>query len=185
MDSAAQPCIICNHTLDDGTKTVQLTQKGCDGINTACEKRKDVIFTIPGQLVHVECRKKYCNPNIIARDVKEQQQTNYSRSLRSKTEAFAFTENCLFCGQFAKCDGKKRGYDVYPVRTLDFQKTILNICSIREDAWAQKVSARIEFATDLPAVDAIYHQTCNVNFRTNRDIPKYFQPDVEKNTDTW
>lgn len=180
MDSAAQPCIICNHTLDDGTKTVQLTQKGCDGINTACEKRKDVIFTIPGQLVHVECRKKYCNPNIIARDVKEQQQTNYSRSLRSKTEAFAFTENCLFCGQFAKCDGKKRGYDVYPVRTLDFQKTILNICSIREDAWAQKVSARIEFATDLPAVDAIYHQTCNVNFRTNRDIPKYFQPDVEK-----
>ena len=33
------------------------------------------------------------------------------------------------------------------------------------------VFERINHATDLPAADALYHQVCNVNFRTFRNIP--------------
>jgi hypothetical protein len=28
---------------------------------------------------------------------------------------------------------------------------------------------------DLPAADAIYHQQCNINFRTGKSIPKSYQ----------
>ena len=30
---------------------------------------------------------------------------------------------------------------------------------------------------DLPAADAVYHQTCNVNFRTNRQLPQLYETD--------
>lgn len=35
-----------------------------------------------------------------------------------------------------------------------------------------KVLARLGYADDCFAKDAIYHGTCSVNFRTNRNIPK-------------
>jgi hypothetical protein len=37
------------------------------------------------------------------------------------------------------------------------------------------VRARIEQVHDLPAADALYHQTCSSNFRTGKDIPEEFQ----------
>lgn len=37
------------------------------------------------------------------------------------------------------------------------------------------MSNRIEFGRDLPAVDAVYHQVCNVNFRTGKQIPRQMQ----------
>ena len=30
---------------------------------------------------------------------------------------------------------------------------------------------------NLPAADAVYHQTCNVNFRTNRQLPQLYETD--------
>ena len=39
---------------------------------------------------------------------------------------------------------------------------------------ADTVKARILDVPDLPAADAMYHQTCSVNFRTGRQIPAMF-----------
>ena len=53
--------------------------------------------------------------------------------------------------------------------------TILEHCKKRNDEWALSVKARVEYCgKDLHAHDAIYHQSCSVNFRTGRDIPTQF-----------
>ncbi len=41
------------------------------------------------------------------------------------------------------------------------------------------IRARILNVHDLPAVDAVYHQTCSVNFRTNRKLPKVYEVDEQ------
>uniref|UniRef100_UPI00358F3F63 uncharacterized protein n=1 Tax=Myxine glutinosa TaxID=7769 RepID=UPI00358F3F63 len=169
-------CIICKDTTRDGDITVHLGTKGSQGINQASSQRGDTLQSSPGDLVHQECRRKYCNPNVIKRDIgKIGTKTTDSRTLRSTEPHFLFSENCLFCGKYAKHSRKKRGLDVYPVRTKDFQETIEAICKQRADDWGEKVRGRVEFAQDLHAVDAIYHQSCNVNFRTRKDVPRAHQ----------
>lgn len=43
------------------------------------------------------------------------------------------------------------------------------------------MAGRIAFAHDLPAADAIYHQACNVNFRTEKQIPmKYSSENTQR-----
>ena len=79
-----------------------------------------------------------------------------------------------FCGKPAKLNNKKRGADVYPVRTLEFQDTIKQKCTERNDSWSHEVLNRISSVLDLPAADALYHQKCNVNFRTLRQIPRSY-----------
>jgi hypothetical protein len=69
---------------------------------------------------------------------------------------------------------KKSNSDVFPVRTTDFQSTILAVCKTREDDWARTVFGRIQYAQDLHAADAIYHQECSVNFRTGKQISQAY-----------
>lgn len=117
----ADCCVLCKQTLGDGTPTVKLREKGCNGINAASTSRGDSITTSPGQEVHVICRKKYCNPNVIKSVVSSPTENNVTLpKLRSGAETFSFRDNCLFCGQYIKYQGNKRGYDVYPVVTLQF-----------------------------------------------------------------
>lgn len=116
----------------------------------------------------MECRKKYCHPhnkNLTSNILKEAT-NNYIKARRSCENTFDFQKNCLFCGKSAKLAGAKRGTDVYPVRTLDFQNTIREFCAKRNDSWASEVHGRLEFGQDLPAVEARYHQSCSSNFRT-------------------
>ena len=40
----------------------------------ASEERTDTINVVPGQQVHQDCRRKYCNPQQVARDIKLGQQ---------------------------------------------------------------------------------------------------------------
>ncbi|VDI45292.1 Hypothetical predicted protein [Mytilus galloprovincialis] len=95
--------------------------------------------------------------------------TEPTRDLRSSTPDFEFQKNCLFCGYFAKFSESKRGIDVFPVRTTDFSNTLRNICKERNDEWSEIVLRRLNIApSDLHAADAIYHQTCSVNFRTEK-----------------
>ena len=51
------------------------------------------------------------------------------------------------------------------------------LCSQRGpgDKWNETVKGRIESAQDLHAADAVYHQQCNINFRTGRNISWTFQ----------
>ncbi|KAH3896147.1 hypothetical protein DPMN_020320 [Dreissena polymorpha] len=93
--------------------------------------------------------------------------------LRSKTDPFSYKEHCLYCGHYVINNGRKRQCDVWSVRTLE--PTILNTCLQRNDVWSDTVRARIEQVNDLPAADALYHQTCSSNFRTGKDIPEEFQ----------
>ena len=52
---------------------------------------------------------------------------------RSTELKFNDSEHCLFCGQSAKYKGEKKGFDVIPVRTMEFQETILKMCRERKD----------------------------------------------------
>ena len=57
-------CAICKETFDENTSPVAyLGEKGSASINQASVARNDSnTLCIPGQKVHQECRRKYCNP---------------------------------------------------------------------------------------------------------------------------
>ena len=63
MDDLVQACIICNGILGGDAVKAKLGTKGCDGINKASTARGDSLAANPGEFVHIECRKKYCNSN--------------------------------------------------------------------------------------------------------------------------
>ena len=48
-----------------------------------------------------------------------------------------------------------RGHKLIPVRTLDFQETIVQQCKNMNNKWSEKVMARIGSVHDLPAADAV------------------------------
>ncbi|KAH3857786.1 hypothetical protein DPMN_100401 [Dreissena polymorpha] len=45
------------------------------------------------------------------------------------------------------------------------------------------IRARIEPVNDLPAADALYHQTCSSYFRTGKDIQEEFRVQPSKDTE--
>ena len=49
---------------------------------------------------------------------------------------------------------------MFPVRTHEFQASVLQACRSRKDKWSDAVYGRIAFVNDLHAADAIYHQQC-------------------------
>ena len=64
---------------------------------------------------------------------------------------------------------------------MDFQSTVAKICNDRKDEWSAAVSGRLAFVHDLLTVKAIYHQACNVNFRTGKQIPlKYSSENTQR-----
>ena len=63
-------------------------------------------------------------------------------------------------------------------KQMDFVETIMARCRQREDDWAFTVQGRIEyFGKDLHAADSVYHRSCDINFRTNRDVPMQHRDD--------
>ena len=102
---------------------MKMRQKGSDSINKASKARGSNIATQVGQSVHIHCRKAFIDPKRILCDQKREkvQDSPSSCTLRSETPEFEYKEHCLFCGQVAKYVNKKRGNDVFPVRTSDFQ----------------------------------------------------------------
>lgn len=144
-------------------------------MNRICKERDSDIQVTPGQVVHSHCRRDFIHPrNSI--HVPLINETDKSVT-RSATE-FDFQNACMFCGKHAKTNKRKRGVDVYPVRTLDFQESIKIKCHERNDTWSHEVLNRISLVLDLPAADAVYHQKCNVNFRTLRQLPRSYSDNV-------
>ena len=78
------------------------------------------------------------------------------------------------CGTQVNGGEQRKKVDVSKVTTIEMKGTILAIRSERRDAWSDAVQAPMMHIHDLPAADAMYHQTCSVNFRTGRQIPKVF-----------
>ena len=169
--------MFCHEPLGVGANIATLGEKGCQGIQRACKERKEEQLHVkPGHKVHTKCRSMYTNSRRIAsakRKATESTKADDVIVLRSRRPQFDYKSHCLFCGYPDIYDGRKKGH-LIPVRTVDFSETIRDICRERKDDWAESVHDRITFAQNLHAMDASYHQTCSVNFRTRKDLPKSY-----------
>ena len=174
-------CVFCEEPLSSGQTITTLRAKGCEGIAKANELRNSNITTVPGQAVHITCRKDFCSPTSIAsarkREYSSTDSSNAPCVRRSKCPAFEYIENCLFCGNSAKYHGKEITHKLIRVRTMDFQNNIMQSCNERKDSWSEIVKGRIEYAQDLHAAYAVYHSICSTNFRTGKQIPQQFMPE--------
>jgi hypothetical protein len=130
------------------------------------------ISTIAGKGVHQKCRRYFCRP--IKANYCEIPKLSSPFRRRSSTTTYNADEHCLFYGLPAKYDGRKRGQDVIPVRTKDFQSSVKKVCNERKDAWADVIRGRLQYLCDLHVADTVYDQRCSVNFRTGKEIPKQY-----------
>ena len=173
--------ILCNKPGKSGSKdVVAIREKGSEGINRASQERNDDIVTVPGQKVHKKCRQEYCKPQNIER-AKEPNAASSSQkrrpSVQSVESLFSFQTDCFYCGSevvFQSVDKKSRSRDAFKVATLETKNVVLGVCSQGGDIWAEAVRARLLHVHDLAASDAVYHQSCNVNFRTGKQIPQSY-----------
>lgn len=168
-----------------GEQTARLTQKGCDGILNACKARGTQISVSPGQVVHVKCRSEFTNLRAIECHNKRKlsgEPEHQPKTRRSEESTFSYKDNCIFCGCPDAYKGKKPEHKLHPVRTTDFEKKILKACHEFKGEWADTVQGRIIFTHDLHAADAVYHDICNINFRTGKQVPRIFQRGTEQST---
>ena len=167
-------CCICGGVFEDENSFSVLTQKGCDTIN----QLNSSLGAEPAGKVHRKCRLDLIRPKKSSSTPDDEVSKDTVRC-RSTELKFNYSEHCLFCGQSAKYKGKRKGFDVIPVRTMEFQETILKTCRERNDDWSQTVLGCLEYLRDLHAADAVYHQTCSINFRTGKNIPKQCSSDLD------
>ena len=97
--------------------------------------------------------------------------------LRSSEPTFNYQDHCLFCSVADKYGGRKKDFNLIPVRSFDFQDTVFQVCRERHDKWSETVQSRIAFVGDLHAADAVYHKLCHSNFLPRKQIPQCFQTD--------
>ena len=93
-------------------------------------------------------------------------------TLRSSVPTFNIKDDCIFCSEAIAGDAKtpsKRRKVVSNVETIEFQETILNKATDRQDDWGNVVGVRIQNAFDLVAAEAKYHRNCAQIFLRNRD----------------
>ena len=170
-----ESCCICRGDFTDENPSSLLTQKGCDTINRV----DSLINAQPGRRIHRKCRVELVRqPKQLNSRPDDEAPRDVVRR-RSTQFKFNSSEHCIFCGQSAKYDGKKKGFDVIPVRTIDFQETIRITCNKRNDDWSQTLLGRLEYLQDLHAADVVYHQTCSINFRTGKNVPKQYNNDAD------
>jgi len=128
-------CALCNENISGvpQEEIVTLGKKGSATVNQNSEERGSEVRTQEGQRVHKECRKKwgvkYC---IKAAKSKEQIDSPSPCKLRSQNKKFEISQDCIFCCQPAQCDGRRRGYDVFPVKTAAFETSIRQVCEERK-----------------------------------------------------
>ena len=161
-------CCLCRESVDNGdlTGTVTLTEKGCRNINSNSQKLDQcTIQAITGQCVHKKCLLHF----IVSK------KTEVVVVLIRTKELLLLagpSRVSLFLRNTANYEGRRRGYYVIPVRAKDFQDKIQEACKVTNDEWEETIRKRLEFAQDLHAAGAVYHQGCSVNFRRGKQIPK-------------
>lgn len=162
----------------DFEETVVVREKGAEGINRASIARGVKVRIEAGTRVHKTCRINHINKKDIANaSSKDNSARPVKRSARVSLGPYDNKTHCFFCGtDTTKIDPKRKCEDrICYVKTDAFVQTILVHCKTRADEWATVVQGRIEyFGGDLHAADCVYHQSCNVNFRTMRNIPRHF-----------
>ena len=134
-----ESCCICGGIFEDENSFSILTQKGCDTINQV----NSSLGAEPGRKVHRKSRLDLIRPKkpSFTPDYGVSKDTVKRHSTKLK---FNSSEHCLFCGQSAKYKGERKGFDVIPAGTMEFQKTISKTCRKRNDDWSQTVLGRSE-----------------------------------------
>ena len=166
-------CCICTKTFALGDDTSFLGLKGVESIRAADSSIQCKV----GDRVHKKCRVDVVRAKYVKKcpsSILDTTQDANTISRRSQSTTYIPKEHCIFCGKGAKYDGKKRGFEVFPVKTDAFQISIDTVCKERNDLWSDVVLGRLQYAQDLHAADTIYHQTCSVNFRTGKSMPKAY-----------
>ena len=97
----------------------------------------------------------------VKKTLKHYQVQRLERILKAKL----ILNNEHFCGTPAKCKYWERGGDVFEVKTLTLQNSVRKTCIQKDDGWGKAVLGRLEYAQDLPTVEAICHQSCSAIFR--------------------
>ena len=136
----------------------------------------------PKQYVHEDCRKEYCYDYNRKRKLNDAENIMIRSPKTRKIVAgnrFMFENNCVLCGNKIENQNDNKGDEdsdvIHKVETFDFQASIKSLCKTRNDEWACDILGRIEFVNDLPAAEARYHQRCNSNFRTFKNIPERYR----------
>ena len=154
--------------------------------NLSVTKWVNSIEAVPGQLVHKDCRRNYVNPNASA-NLKEAA----PRTPRSITPDFSFKDNCLYCGLHAKFNGKKRGHDVYPVKTIEFKTTFKKMwikewrmgcrstwqtqfCPLRSSCGGCRIPSSVQHKLLNKKADA--NRKRMTQYREHRDDQRSFSP---------
>ena len=171
--SNPEPCPICKEDIDNGSEVSTIGQKGANGINAASTQRGDRIVVEAGVKVHTDCRKHYTNPQQIKTKLSANPPISPAKKrTRDAKGLFNNKTDCFFCGVTIQPESS----DYSNVKTDTFADSILKCCDNRSDDWATTVKGRIEyFCGDLHAADCIYHHSCSINFRTDRDVPRQYR----------
>ena len=121
----------------------------------------------------MSCRSSYTKKKLIYKHNKTKCVATPSRKRSVRLSRKPYDSKNLFCGNKVETSKVSFDYDHYScVRTFTFVDQILTRCRTRNDAWSSSVQGRIEyFGRDLHAADCMYHHSCDVNFRTRRDVP--------------
>ena len=129
-------------------------------------------------MVHRTCRGQYTNQKATEGKLKKKLKLK-SLKKRRQPRSEDSKPKCLFCGKEEKDQksGGKRSLvgQLKAVQTVEFQETVLRICSSGGDSWARDVKGKIEFLQDCVAQDVVYHNACFSNFRSDCQIPKMFR----------
>ncbi len=178
MNTSQGVCPLCQKQI--GCKTedkVKIGKKGAEGINNASVERGNNIIVTAGMFVHKFCRMNYVHKRDIEKlkRAKSDCISSVKRSARLSTGPFDSQSDCLYCGgKVVKSKISAHFEDYSCVQTFIFSDRVLAQCRTRNDEWALNVQGRIEyFNGDLHAADCLYHHSCDVNFRTGRDVPMH------------
>ena len=168
----------------------KLGKKGLSSLTEVSIKKNDGlcnrIDSIENIYVHEKCYKNYTHPTSIqkAKYNNDSSSKDKQRKLSTRIEkVFDYKTHCLICaGQvdfpdMYKNPKAKRQSSVSSVVTVGskrkevvIQNTLLAMCEKRQDKIAVDVKARIQFAGDIRAVEAIYHRRCMQRFMSGGGI---------------
>ena len=135
---------------------------------------------------HEKCRKKYNGKTTIMKIIEENSKLPKAPEREHLTRRknfdpkFDYPTHCIICAKRAEFENFLKSPFDYPrvckVVLVDatkkslVQQSIMKSCEERDDELSILVRARIEFASDLLAVDAVYHHGCLASFTSTRNI---------------
>ena len=118
--------------------------------------------------VHKSCKLDIFNKatKVAKLSVASDKHTAGRKRTRTATVSFDFKELCFYC---SKPTSECKRDEWHCVETLEMRETIMQAALSRpNDPWSLEIKGRLEYATDLIALEARYHFECHRNFTAGR-----------------